>query len=426
MKKQNNIIGVLALILVLIMIISGCNKNKEKIPMTDSTENVATEEGRTDSDNQKIKEVSVNSVEQLLEAIGPDTDIYIEPGYYNLTDYIDELYIKEGEQFNKSHKYVELREVHDGVELVIQNTDNMNLRCEMDYLTDIEIVVEPRYASVVCFENCNNIKLSYLDMKHTDTGTCSGNVIDFFGCQNVYLDYMRLDGCGDCGIGAFDGTGEMYVTFTDITHCESGPFYIENAKGNIEFEECCFYYSNGGGYYSDTEQSDLTFIKSSFDQQETNRWYFSEDVKKIDCSFEEPTYYPDVPPEEEEDHSDVEIPEYDYDLLSKVSLDKELMENTSWNGYMIVNQGNGDTEYVHEGSDGYDREIYLVFYQDGSAEFGYDGECYEFTWACEGDDSVYLEGDDGWMYAYLYESGEDENSRFWLMVQYSEELIWFY
>ena len=47
MKKQNNIIGVLALILVLIMIISGCNKNKEKIPMTDSTENVATEEGRT-------------------------------------------------------------------------------------------------------------------------------------------------------------------------------------------------------------------------------------------------------------------------------------------------------------------------------------------------------------------------------------------
>ena len=45
--------------------------------------------------------VTVGSIEELLEAIGPHTGILLKPGYYNMSEYIEDVWAREGENWNE-------------------------------------------------------------------------------------------------------------------------------------------------------------------------------------------------------------------------------------------------------------------------------------------------------------------------------------
>ena len=154
--------------------------------------------------------IEVESVKELLEAIKPGADITIKSGYYNLSEYIEEIWDGEGVKWNESHRYVKLMECYDGVEIVVERTDGISIRGG-GAAADTEIVTDPRYAAVLNFSDCYNIKLSSLTMGHTEIGNCSGNVLNFTNCKNIELKNMDIYGCGVYGIGAYKGTNNMLV-----------------------------------------------------------------------------------------------------------------------------------------------------------------------------------------------------------------------
>lgn len=193
--------------------------------------------------------VSVSSIEEMLDNIAPDTYIYIEPGYYNMTEYLDSIDV---EAFNENHEYVSIEEEYDGYEIIISNCDYLAIDGESEEGTDrvnsgnsCEIVVEPRYAAVLTYEKCSNVYLNGLTLGHTNTGDCSGNVVDFINTSDILISDCDLYGCGVYAIGLEKG-GNLTVTNSYIHDCSFGPCDFYYADGDVWFYNCDIAYSSGG------------------------------------------------------------------------------------------------------------------------------------------------------------------------------------
>ena len=128
--------------------------------------------------------IHVSSTEELLEAIAPDASIVIEAGSYNMSDALEYLWKQGGEAWNEQHEYVQLKEVFDGVQFCVQNVKGLTIAGGSEDRAKTSLVIDPRYASVMYFEDCSDISLSSVTMGHTDMGDCSGNVIDLLGCHH--------------------------------------------------------------------------------------------------------------------------------------------------------------------------------------------------------------------------------------------------
>lgn len=276
MKKRNRYLYITILLVFSLLLSTGCGG---KGKMTDS------------SDSEEV--IRVSSTEEFLEAIAPGVTIFVEPGYYNMSEYLEEVCKRKGYDWNEEHPYVKLQDCYDGVEVVIQNTDDLTITGDVESLSQTEIVVEPRYAAILTFLNCCNLNMSFLTMGHTETGECSGNVLNLYGCKNITLTAMDLYGCGVYAIETGKGTGELHVYSSTLRDCSSGPLYITDAVGNIEFHDCTLTGSDWGGYYENSSDAELYFYNCIFGEEETNVWYFWPDIHTIDCSWSEITQYPD-------------------------------------------------------------------------------------------------------------------------------------
>ena len=244
--------------------------------------------------------VRVNNVKDFLEAIAPGATITFAPGYYNLSEYTDEIWKAEGEEWNRTHPYVKLRECFDGgIEVVVQNVNDILIMGTQESDIVTELVVETRYGAVLNFEDCNNVILSGLTMGHTQAGACDESVLTFSNSSDIYLSAMDLYGCGMYGFTSKGGSGNIYVQSSIIRDCEAGPFYITEPAGRFEFKNCSLTGSFGGGYYETAEGAELSFVGCSFGTEETNYWFFDECAVFTDCIWEEITEYPDVEPEGE-------------------------------------------------------------------------------------------------------------------------------
>ena len=279
----------------------------------DNTDNAADEDinGDINSESDAPDEdidgefISVNTAEALIEAIQPGAKIVIEPGYYNLSDYMNEVWEQGGEDWNARHEYVEILECFEGVELSIKKVNNLEIRGRS--AEDItELVIEPRHGTVMNFGTCSDVKLSNLTMGHTETGYCSGNVVNLYACENIELRDMDLYGCGEVGIECGDGTGDVFVYNSVIHDCSTGPFYIYSGVGKFEFYDCILENSNGGGYYDGAGRSSLSFYRCSFGEEESNVWAFQDNIYTEDCSWSEITRYPDYSDYGEDEYYDTE------------------------------------------------------------------------------------------------------------------------
>ncbi len=273
-------------------------------PNTAETDKDNTEDTSTPSDQTDITDggssisvdsdgnIRVSSTEEFLEAIKPGAYIAFEPGFYNLSEYIqNELDITD---WNAKHTYVKFRDNFDGYEMVVQDASGIHISGGSDRASDTEVVIEPRYACVICFIGCDDIEVSNITMGHTETGECVGNVLDFDYCRNINLNNVDLYGCGVYGIGSYNQSGNLYVKDSIIRDCSSGPFAIDSPTGEFVFENCSFTGSNWGGYISYEEDVTPKFIKCKFGQAESNTWSFDNYCEFVDCDMMEPTEYPDI------------------------------------------------------------------------------------------------------------------------------------
>ena len=135
-----------------------------------------------------LKIDSVCSVDELAKSIISQHVITLKKGNYCTTDIT----------YQNEHVFHE--DVFDGKQLVIDEINNLILLGNGATLT-----TRPRYAQVLCFNRCNNIIIDDFIMGHTkEPGTCLGNVIEFRDCSNVYLNNLKLYGCGTYGIELID------------------------------------------------------------------------------------------------------------------------------------------------------------------------------------------------------------------------------
>ena len=216
-----------AMTLCAAMIFTACGAEKEEEEKKDKKD----KKDKTEEDS----EIRVSSTEDLLDAIAPGVTIVIEDGVYDMTPDLEELYGSDGKEFNNHHDYVQIRDAYDGLEVVIVGVDDLTIRG--DYETELQ--VEPRYACVLNFENCEDISLEGMTVGHTTgEGYCSGAVLYFSDCDGVNISGMDLYGCGTYGIYA-NYSYNITVDSTIIRDCSYGTVNIMDSSA--EFNDCPMY-----------------------------------------------------------------------------------------------------------------------------------------------------------------------------------------
>ena len=180
-----------------------------------------------------------SDTEGLIKAIGPGREIFLDPGVYNLTEWVKSAGSDTG------NPYVKLDLVNDGYEIVIHDVRNLSIREGQPGNGSVEIVVEPRYANVLTFENCDKIFLSGMTMGHTpEKGSCTGGVLCFRDCGRAALSDMDLYGCGTYGIVA-QRVDSIQTVDSVIRDCSYGLIDLAQVKdagfGNVIFRDCTGY-----------------------------------------------------------------------------------------------------------------------------------------------------------------------------------------
>ena len=170
--------------------------------------------------------VYVSTVDELLAAIAPNTTIYLDEGLYDLSQ--ASTYGAYGGQ------YYYWNNMFDGPELVISGVDNLSI--EGPGTDAVRIEALPRCASVLRFDDCQNVAVRGLTAGHTlGAGMCSGPVLDFKGCEGIDVKNCGLFGCGIYGIQASE-CSDLTAEGNEIYECSYGAVQLGRCA-NVVFAD---------------------------------------------------------------------------------------------------------------------------------------------------------------------------------------------
>lgn len=177
-------------------------------------------------DGRPVTEVT--TVDELLDAIAPDTVIELTGQRYMLT---------EASTYGTGSGSGYYRwDTGDGAELVIENVTGLTIRAAN---RDTCIVTEPRWVNVLHFTGCEDITLEGFTAGHTDGAYCSGGVLCFENTKGVTVDGCSLYGCGTEGVTTYS-CEDVAVTGSEIWNCSQGAAFIYDSK-NVSFDNCDFH-----------------------------------------------------------------------------------------------------------------------------------------------------------------------------------------
>lgn len=231
-----------------------------------------------------IKPVFVSNTEEFLEALSNNANIILEPGEYNVTQYLREHkdkigYIEEysaGVCYSGTEESPELNVVGlNGLRISSKDPENMAV-----------IVSEPRDALVMHFDTCRELSIENVVMGHTpEQGTCGGDVIGFTNCNNAKITGCDLYGCGAYGAYIYESD---YVYFEDTTihDCTYGcleMYYSESAS----FYECEFINCEGSVMFWIYDGT-LYCNNSNFKNLDGEMLYMSENSSAVfgNCTYD--------------------------------------------------------------------------------------------------------------------------------------------
>ncbi len=360
-----------------------------------------------------IKPVIADSAEKLLDSITSNCMIIVEPGYYNLSEYMEKADI---EVFNGSHSYIQLNDVYDGVAAYLYGTC-MSITGRTDDPADVTLVIDPRYASVFSCDNASGISFRGMTMGHTDLGECSGAVVDTYGGSDYVFANMDLFGCGTEGISSIE-TSDIHVTGSDIHDCAYASVYMDSMYGIISFVDSTL---DGGGFGKfGCEDADFTFRSCKFGQEESNALYFDDSIDAEYCIWEEPTYYPDY----EGGYGDFR------DDVMMMDADEDSLEDT-W--FAVLYSGYSEDEGAFEldmpaydDSTGNMFQITLFIEDGGECTMDqYGEEPVSFGWSVTDGEGQLTDDGTAFAWMYLYIDPYSENGDKYLVVDMEDATIWF-
>ena len=121
------------------------------------------------------------------------------------------------------------KSVYEGYELVISNVSNVTIRGAGQGKTTLEC--NPRAATVLTFENCENVTLEGFTAGHVPGAEpCEGNVINLTNSSNVTMKDLGLFGCGAIGVRA-DNCAELTLEGCDIYECSAYGLSLDFVEG---------------------------------------------------------------------------------------------------------------------------------------------------------------------------------------------------
>lgn len=191
------------------------------------------------------KVYTVGSESEFLAALGSNHVINIKDGtVLNLTNILDVMdYWVVFNQLWRDDYYSERTgnkeyfvscSRFDGRQLDLVNIHNLTIRGGKD----CHIIVEPRYANVLNFYKCSNIRLENLTIGHTEEGYCEGGVLYAENCEGISVVGCDLYGCGTYGLQAYNTQG-IVMERTVIRDCSYGIMELHGCQYS-SFLDCDF------------------------------------------------------------------------------------------------------------------------------------------------------------------------------------------
>ena len=178
--------------------------------------------------------------------------------------------------------------VYEGYELVISNVSNVTIRGAGQGKTTLES--NPRAATVLTFENCENVTLEGFTAGHVPGAEpCEGNVINLRNSSNVTMKDLGLFGCGATGVRA-DSSTDLTLEGCDIYECSAFAMSLNFVQG-CQIKNCTLRDIGsemmGSAVLDAWDGSDLTVTDTSFKDNKTyNLFTLCQDATITRCSFE--------------------------------------------------------------------------------------------------------------------------------------------
>ncbi len=374
------------------------------------------EAGPTPTPGQQAEDdvVYVDNIPDLIQAIKPDAKIVLKAGDYNISEYIQDVWNTDPDLWNKNHKYAEIREVYDGVELVIRGVEGLDIKGESDNCADVEIVTDPRYAAVMSFEGCDKLILSGMTMGHTDRGECWGSVIDLVDCDSIILNNMDLYGCGVIGLNLEYCSNFLRCTDVTIRDCSMGPLDNSNSRGEWKFYNCNLTGSESGGFFPSSNGLSLYFENCTFGDKETENFMFRDDTTTKNCTWGDVNTYPDYSEYVSEAPDAVDV-----NNLKVTAFDGDMLQYREWTGFEIVDDATGEIEETGQ-------RVY--FYSDGTGAMYDDMSESGFSWAVDSQYSamITMDNNQGQFGVTIYLDKNDPLSPMFMVLSMNGKSFWYY
>ncbi len=391
--------------------------------------------------------IHVSTAGEFLEAIAPGVVIELEPGTYNLTEYLRESSDNVSDYVSRSFT--------DGWQAEIREVERLTIRGAKD--GKVEVVAEPRYSDVLYFNDCSDIVIENITFGHTiEQGNCQGAVLAFDYCRKISLDGLDLYGCGTYGVVADHTVGIVLkdciirecsygivdllcsdTVFEGCTFRDNGGFDMLSLSGSFAHFEGCSFTGNEGdnflpAYYHSDSESGANFERCTFGRWESRR--LNEEltdhenfVFEDDCQFEsEITEAPDYSGESQEDSVFFAL---DMTRLKVASFDAMVLTADDYYIlYEIIDSKSGEVSF--EASDDV---RFLTFEEDGRGCFWTDDEKGRpFNYEMRNEYSCAISFDDGGkanLGFYADRGGalpDSEEGSIWLALYLEDEVLWFY
>ncbi|MGM9549489.1 MAG: M56 family metallopeptidase [Faecousia sp.] len=191
-------------------------------PITEEQMNGLYSEEPTETRQAQL-EIHVSTVDELIAAIGPNTEIVLDAALYDLST-------ATGYGTSQGDYYY-WEDIFDGPALIITNVDNLTIRSNDGNVTGHTIAAIPRYADVLTFKACSNVTLSGFTAGHTrEPGSCAGGVLEFRDSDSITVDSCGLYGCGILGVYA-EYSSNIQVVNCDIYECSQGGVQFRETRG---------------------------------------------------------------------------------------------------------------------------------------------------------------------------------------------------
>ncbi len=178
--------------------------------------------------------VEVSDVDGLLAAIAPNTTIVLAPGEYDFST----AHNYGGSSDSPWYSWSLVAKDESGTpgyELQIRNAEGLTLRGSGEGETVLAAV--PRYANVILFQNCPDLRIEQLTAGHTRLpGYCMGGVLRLEACNRATVDACGLYGCGTIGVHAQDCT-ELCVSNCHIYECSYGAVNLQSCR-KVQIQGC--------------------------------------------------------------------------------------------------------------------------------------------------------------------------------------------